>query len=161
MAATTTPLTNPGPSRSRNVGPATSFWERLRGGDEIAMGITFLCAFSVIAITAFLVWELWINSALPRQKFGWHFLFTQTWDPVVGNFGALPFVYGTLVTSAVALIIAVPLGVGSAIFLAELAPPKLSSSLSFVSDLLAAVPSVIYGLLGVFLLVPLLRTTIQ
>jgi phosphate transport system permease protein len=121
------------------------------------MGITFLCAFSVIAITTFLVWELWINSALPRQQFGWHFLFTQTWDPVVGNFGALPFVYGTLVTSAVALIIAVPLGVGSAIFLAELAPPMLSDALAFMIELLAAVPSVIYGLLGIFILVPALR----
>ena len=121
------------------------------------MGVTFLCAFSILAITAYVVWELWINSALPRHQFGWSFLVTQTWDPVVGNFGALPFVYGTLVTSALALIIAVPLGVGSAIFLAELAPPMLSDGLAFLIELLAAVPSVIYGLLGIFILVPALR----
>ena len=107
------------------------------------------------------MYQLWVLSAEARAKFGWSFFVTKTWDPVAGDFGALPFIYGTLVTSAVALVIAVPLGVGAAIFLAELAPPKLSSSLTFVSDLLAAVPSVIYGLLGVFLLVPLMRTTIQ
>ena len=121
------------------------------------MGITFLSAFSILAITAYVVWELWINSAEPRHQFGWSFLVTQTWDPVAGNFGALPFVYGTLVTSALALIIAVPLGVGSAIFLAELAPPMLSDGLAFLIELLAAVPSVIYGLLGIFILVPGLR----
>ena len=121
------------------------------------MGITFLCAFSILAVTAYLVWELWINSALPRHQFGFNFLRTETWDPVAGNFGALPFVYGTLVTSAVALIIAVPLGVGSAIFLAELAPPAVSDALAFMIELLAAVPSVIYGLLGIFILIPALR----
>jgi phosphate transport system permease protein len=152
MAATSTPLTGAGPAK-----PAQSVWERIRGGDEIAMGITFLCAFSILAITTFLVWELWINSVQPRHQFGWNFLVTQTWDPVAGNFGALPFVYGTLVTSALALIIAVPLGVGSAIFLAELAPPMLSDGLAFLIELLAAVPSVIYGLLGIFILVPGLR----
>ncbi len=126
-------------------------------GDEIALGVTFLSAFSILAITAYIVWELWINSAAPRHQFGWSFLITQTWDPVAGNFGALPFVYGTLVTSALALVIAVPLGVGSAIFLAELAPPALSDGLAFLIELLAAVPSVIYGLLGIFILVPALR----
>ena len=134
---------------------------RLRGGDEIAHLITMVAAMSLLLITVLLVYELWIHSAESRQKFGWNFLLGRTWDPVFGEFGALPFIYGTLVTSAVALAIAVPLGVGAAIFLAELAPPKLSASLTFVSDLLAAVPSVIYGLLGVFLLVPLMRTTVQ
>jgi len=76
------------------------------------------------------------------------------------NFGALPFIYGTLVTSAVGLIIAVPLGIGASIFLAELAPPRVSDTLQFFIDLLAAVPSVIYGLLGVFIVVPLVRLVI-
>ncbi len=131
------------------------------GADEIAHLITLIAAATLLLIAVLLVYQLWILSAEARAKFGWSFFVTQTWDPVAGDFGALPFIYGTLVTSAVALFIAVPLGVGAAIFLAELAPPKLSSSLTFVSDLLAAVPSVIYGLLGVFLLVPLMRTTIQ
>jgi len=134
---------------------------RMRGADEIAHFITLLAAVTLLLITALLVYQLWVLSADARAKFGWSFFVTQTWDPVAGDFGALPFIYGTLVTSAVALVLAVPLGVGGAIFLAELAPPKLSSALTFVSDLLAAVPSVIYGLLGVFLLVPIMRTTIQ
>ncbi len=131
------------------------------GADEIAHIITLIAAATLLLIAILLVYQLWVLSAEARAKFGWTFFISKVWDPVSGDFGALPFIYGTLVTSAVALFIAVPLGVGAAIFLAELAPPKLSSSLTFVSDLLAAVPSVIYGLLGVFLLVPLMRTTIQ
>jgi phosphate transport system permease protein len=138
-----------------------ALWKRMRSADEIAHLITMIAAATLLLITTMLVYQLWVLSAESRVKFGWHFFVTQTWDPVSGDFGALPFIYGTLVTSAVGLFIAVPLGVGAAIFLAELAPPKLSSALTFVSDLLAAVPSVIYGLLGVFLLVPIMRTTIE
>ena len=97
------------------------------------------------------------NSALPRSKFGWAFLTGTTWDPVAGDFGALPFIYGTIVTSALALLIGVPIGIGAAVFLAELAPPRLSSVLAFLIELLAAVPSVIIGLLGVFVLIPILK----
>ena len=106
-----------------------------------------------------LVYELWVNSHLSRAKFGWMFFWTRVWDPIFGNFGAAPFIYGTLVTSIVSLVIAVPLGLAAAIFLAELAPRKLSDSIAFLIDLLAAVPSVIYGLLGIFVVVPLMRTT--
>src|ERR1039457_4366345 len=152
---------------SNAAAPADLNWtsrallRRLRSADEIAHLITLIAAGTLLLITALLVYQLWIHSAEARHRFGWSFFVTRTWDPVAGQFGALPFIYGTLVTSAVALVLAVPLGVGGAIFLAELAPPKLSSSLTFVSDLLAAVPSVIYGLLGVFLLVPIMRTTVQ
>ena len=138
-------------------GGAGAFVKRLRGGDEIAYAITFLCAFAVVAITALLVYELYVNSAPARAKFGWAFLWTKTWDPVAGEFGALPFIYGTVVTAALAMIIGIPLGVGAAIFLAELAPPGISSALTFLIELLAAVPSVIIGLLGVFILLPGLR----
>jgi phosphate transport system permease protein len=93
---------------------------------------------------------------VPRHQFGWSFLVTSTWDPVAGQFGALPFIYGTVVTSALALLMAIPLGVGAAIFLAELAPAKVSNALTFLIELLAAVPSVIFGLLGIFVLVPAL-----
>lgn len=152
MAAPSTPLTSAGPAR-----PAQSFWQRVRAGDEVAFGITFLAAFSILFVTGMLVWQLWINSGLPRQKFGWSFFVTQTWDPVAEQYGALPFIYGTLVTSALALIIAIPLGIGAAIFLAEFAPPMLSDAMAFLIELLAAVPSVIYGLLGIFILIPILR----
>jgi len=147
----------------KGAGPAAgsrSFFSRLRDGDEYARLVTLVFAATVVLITMALVWELWVNSALPRQKFGLHFFITQTWDPIMEDFGALPFIYGTLVTSVVALIIAVPLGIGAAIFLAELAPPRISDTLQFFIDLLAAVPSVIYGLLGVFTVVPLMRTVI-
>ena len=153
-----TAITNT-PSAGPEVG-SRSFLSRLRNGDEIARVITFIFAASVVLITVLLVYQLWTNSTLPRHKFGWHFLVTSVWDPIMEQYGALPFMYGTLVTSAVALLIAVPLGIGAAIFLAELAPPRISDTLQFLIDLLAAVPSVIYGLLGVFIIVPLMRTVI-
>jgi phosphate transport system permease protein len=134
---------------------------RLRSGDEIAHILTLTFGASILIITVMLVYQLWIHSALSRAKFGFRFFYTSTWDPVFNNFGALPFIYGTLVTTAVALILAVPLGLGAAIFLSELAPPKISAGLSFVIDLLAAVPSVIYGLLAMFALIPLLRSPID
>jgi len=134
-----------------------SFLSRLRNGDEIARLITLVFAATVVLITVALVYQLWVDSALPRHKFGWNFFFTGVWDPVFDQFGALPFIFGTLVTSGVALCIAVPLGLGAAIFLAELAPAKVSDTLTFFIDLLAAVPSVIYGLLGMFILVPIIR----
>jgi len=134
-----------------------SFSARLLQGDQIAHAITFVFAATIMLITIMLVVVLWDKSVLPRAKFGLDFLVTRVWDPVAGQFGALPFVYGTLVTTAVSLIIGVPLGLGAAVFLAELAPPKISDSLTFVIELLAAVPSVIYGLLGIFVVVPFVR----
>jgi phosphate transport system permease protein len=119
--------------------------------------ITLAFATSILLVTVGLVYELWITSALPRQKFGLSFLTSSSWDPVSGQFGTLPFIYGTVITSAIALIIAVPIGVGAAIFLAELAPARVSSTFTFFIELLAAVPSVIYGLLAIFTLVPLMR----
>jgi phosphate transport system permease protein len=138
-----------------------SFLSRLREGDEIARMITFLFAASVVLITALLVFELWQGSVLPRHKFGLHFLVTSVWDPIADQFGALPFIYGTIVTAVVSLLIAVPLGIGAAIFLAELAPTTVSDTLEFFIDLLAAVPSVIYGLLGFLAVVPLMRGYVQ
>ena len=134
----------------------SAFWRRLRSGDDIAYVITLTCALTVIAVTALLVFELYTNSTMPREKFGLSFLTGTTWDPVAGQYGALPFIYGTVVTSALALFIGIPLGVGAAIFLAELAPTRISNALTFLIELLAAVPSVIFGLLGIFILVPAL-----
>src|ERR1041385_9170286 len=126
-------------------------------GDRVAYLITFIFASAIILITALLFIELYRSSALTRQKFGWNFLTGKIWDPVALEFGALPFVYGTLVSSILALILGVPLGIGAAMFLAELAPPRISNGLAFLIELLAAVPSVIYGLLAIFTLVPLVR----
>ena len=137
-----------------------SFLRRLRGGDEIAHVITLIFAAGILLITSLLVFELWRESHLSRAKFGWMFFITRVWDPVFDNYGAAPFIYGTLITSAIALFIAVPLGLASAIFLSELAPRKVSDIVSFLIDLLAAVPSVIYGLLGIFIVVPMMRNHI-
>jgi phosphate transport system permease protein len=139
---------------------ARTLVRRLLEGDAVAHTVTLIFASSMILITSLLVYQLWINSVDSRKTFGWHFFVTRTWDPVFDHFGALPFIFGTVVTSALALIIGLPLGLAAAIFLAELAPRRISDSVSFLIDLLAAVPSVIYGVLGIFVLVPLMRTVI-
>ncbi len=157
MTSTATTIAHAPPQPSGGV---RAFVQRLRHGDEIAHLITLTVAAGIMLLTSMLVYELWLNSHLSRAKFGWEFFWTRTWDPIFDQFGAAPFIYGTLITSIVSLAIAVPLGLAAAIFLAELAPRKISDSISFLIDLLAAVPSVIYGLLGIFIVVPLVRTEI-
>jgi phosphate transport system permease protein len=144
----------------RPEGRALRFVKRLRTGDEIARLIALTGASLVLLITGLLVYQLWIDSAPTRHKFGWAFLFTHGWDTNADQYGALAYVFGTAATSLVALLIAVPLGVGAAIFLAELAPPRLSDALTFLIELLAAVPSVIIGLIGLFVLAPALQSTV-
>lgn len=134
---------------------------RLRDGDAVAHLVTLIFALLLLLIVGLLAYELFASSSLSRHRFGWRFLFVQTWDPVTEEFGAAAFAYGTLVTSAVALLIAVPLGVGAALFLAELAPRRISDGLGLLIELLAAVPSVVYGLIAVSVLVPLMRTYVQ
>jgi phosphate transport system permease protein len=143
---------------SLEVSAGRSLGSRVHAGDAVAYSITLISAGSILLVTVMLVYFLWTGSELTRHKFGFEFIVTQVWDPVVEQYGALPFIFGTVVTAGLALLISVPLGVGAAIFLAELAPRRLSSSMTFLIELLAAVPSVIYGLLGIFLLVPVMRT---
>ena len=140
---------------------ARKYLARLVKGDQIAHLVTLIFAASAFLVTVFLVYELWIHSAPSRAKFGLSFLWRTTWDPVAADFGALPFIYGTVLTSLLALLISVPLGVGAAIFLAELAPARLSNACTFLVELLSAVPSVILGLLAYFSLVPLMRQYIE
>ncbi len=127
-------------------------------GDTVARLLVMIFAAVVLLLAVILVYELWKGSAPARQKLGWGFLNSSQWNPVSEQFGALPFIYGTVVTSVIALLISVPLGVGAAIFLSELAPPGISNALTFLVELLAAIPSVIYGLLAIFTLVPLMRS---
>jgi phosphate transport system permease protein len=138
-----------------------SIFASLLQGDVIAHLVALIFASTVLLVTVYLVWELWIHSAPSRHKFGFSFLWTQDWDPANGQFGALAFIYGTVLTSVIALLISVPLGVGAAIFLAELAPRRLSEFCTFLIELLAAVPSVIYGLIAIFTLIPLMRSYIE
>ena len=119
------------------------------------------CALSVIAIVALVIMEMVLQSDLSIHQFGWGFFTSSEWDPVRGLFGATPFIYGTLVSSFLALIIAVPLGIGVAIFLTDICPIGMRSAISYFVELLAAIPSVIYGLWGIFVLVPFLRYHVQ
>jgi phosphate transport system permease protein len=128
-----------------------------RVGDR-AFRLTMMAfGLAVIALAAAIFFTLVKNSHLAWAKFGFGFLISSVWDPVTETYGALPFIYGTLVSSFLALLIAVPLGVGSALFLSEMAPKKLASAVTFLIELLAAVPSVILGLMGIFVLVPAVK----
>src|SRR5689334_8190478 len=112
---------------------------------------------AVIAIVTLIGFELVRQSWLSIAKFGLSFWRTSTWDPVAGDFGALPFIWGTLYSSVLALLLAAPVALGIAIFIAELCPASLKQPLVFLTELLAAIPSVVYGLWGVFVLVPAVR----
>jgi phosphate transport system permease protein len=111
---------------------------------------------AVLGVLVLIVYELVVRSSLSWHAFGWKFFTASEWDPVGEQFGALPFIYGTLVSSLLALIIAVPLSVGVAVFTTEMCPKKFRGPLSFFVELLAAIPSVIYGLWALFVLVPIL-----
>jgi phosphate transport system permease protein len=142
-----------------------------RGNSAIAdrgfSWLMLLSALSIFGIVMLIATELVLRSQLAWSKFGFNFFYRafidpdtklpMYWDPVNGHFSALPFVYGTLVSSFLGLLLAVPLAIGVAVFLTEMCPPALRGPLAFVTELLAAIPSVIYGLWAVFVLVPLLR----
>jgi phosphate transport system permease protein len=139
---------------------------RLRAKDSAFADVTFriiviLSALALVAIVGLILFELVSQSRLTIGKFGFKFLVKAIWDPVAEDFGALPFIYGTLVSSLVALVIAVPLALATALFLTEICPRRLRSILSLLVELLAAIPSVIYGLWGIFVLAPFLRVYIQ
>jgi len=135
------------------------------GGTEIADDIfryaMLACGLCVLALVVLIVYELITKSGLSWHAFGMKFFFQSDWDPVNDQYGALPFVYGTIVSSILALIIAVPLAIGVAVFITEMAPVWLRGPLAFTTELLAAIPSVIYGLWAIFVLVPLLRAYVQ
>ena len=129
--------------------------------DRVFRGLVILCAMTVLTIVGLIAFELVSQSRISITKFGFKFLAKQIWDPVAEDFGALPFIYGTIVSSLVALCIAVPLAVGTALFLTELCPKQLRGILSLLVELLSAIPSVIYGLWGIFVLSPFLRVYVQ
>ena len=118
---------------------------------------TGLFGFVLIAIVVAIGFELSRQSMLTIEKFGLNFWRTQTWDPIAGEFGALPFIWGTLYSSILALLISTPIALGIAIFIAELCPARFQRPLVFLTELLAAIPSIVYGLWGIFVLVPAVR----
>lgn len=120
-----------------------------------------VCSASILIVLGLLLYELITKSHLTIAQFGFKFFTRQAWDPVSGDFGALSFIYGTLVSSLLALVIAVPLSVGLAVFVTEMCPRSLRGIISFLSELLAAIPSVIYGLWAIFVLAPILRNYVE
>src|SRR5438477_13136566 len=128
-----------------------------RFGDEAFQWLYLAMAQAVVLLVILIGWQLWRGSSLAVQKFGFHFLTTSTWDPVTEQFGALPFIYGTLVSSFIALLIAVPLSVATAVYLTELAPLWIRQPIVSLIEMLAAIPSVILGLWGIFVMIPWLR----
>lgn len=143
----------------------SNFLKRILGnnnlGDIIFERLTLFFAVLVFLLVIFMGWEMYSNSLLSMKKFGWGFLTGTTWDPYSQVFSALPMIFGTMVSSFLAMLIAIPLGLSVAVFLSELAPPWLEKPLSFLTELLAGIPSVIYGLWGIFVLVPWLREVVE
>jgi phosphate transport system permease protein len=140
--------------------PASSVsLERANYGDRIFKLLLTVAALAVPVLLGFLVYELWSGADLAIRRFGLDFVTTSVWDPVAEQFGALPLIFGTLLSSLIALLIAVPLSLGVAIYLTEFAPKAVRQPVAFLIGLLAAIPSVVYGLWGIFVLIPALKTT--
>jgi phosphate transport system permease protein len=128
-----------------------------RLADGAFASVMVVCALSIFAIVVLIVFVLVSHSRLSIQAFGWKFFASRTWNPVSGQFGALPFIYGTVLSSLLAVMMAVPLALAVSIFLLDICPKILQGPISFLTELLAAIPSVVYGLWGVFVLVPIIR----
>ncbi len=131
---------------------------KLQHGDRLWKLLLLLASISVVVLVLWIAWRLWDQSALSRHQFGWAFISPwapSSWNPALDKFQAWPSIYGSLITSIIALLLAVPFSVGIAIFLAELAPPVLRAPLNYMVEMLAAVPSVVYGLWGIYVFLPL------
>jgi phosphate transport system permease protein len=130
-------------------------------GDAVFRGMLFAISTLLVVIVGAMLFALAAKSMLSIRQFGFHFITSSEWNPVKSEFGALPFIYGTVVSSLIALVIGVPLSLGIAIFLVEQAPRQLARPLTFLIELLAAIPSVVYGLWGIFVLAPFLRVHVE
>lgn len=126
-------------------------------GDKIFRSVLLIAAASILLIVAAIFVMMTISAMPTLERFGFGFLVGTEWKPAQENFGALPFIYGTVVSSLIALLLSVPISLGIAIFLVEQAPQKVARPIAFIVELLAAIPSVVYGLWGIFVLAPLIR----
>ncbi len=135
--------------------------EKRLSGDFVFKGVTVAFAFAILVILLFMVVEMYRESLPAFAKFGWRFVTGRDWDAVQGSFGALPFIWGSVVTSILALLLATPLAVGTALFITEVAPKKVGGLIAALVELLAAIPSVIYGLWGVLVMAPWLQQTVE
>ncbi len=118
--------------------------------------VALLFGLVIVLIMGGIVFELWLQSSIAREEFGWGFLWSSAYNPSTNEYGALPFIYGTLVTAFIAILLAGPVGVGIAAYLVEIAPDRVNRIVGFVVELLAAIPSIVYGLWGFFVLAPFL-----
>jgi len=130
-------------------------------GDRLFRGALIAAASLILIILISMVAVMFYSSRLSIREFGFSFIIGQVWDPIKGEFGALPFIFGTLVSSLIAIVIAAPISVGVAIFLVEQAPKSIARPMAFLVELLAAIPSVVYGLWAIFVLAPFLRVYVQ
>ena len=130
---------------------------QLQHGDIIFWIVSLLFAVIVVALLFAVIAVTWDGSSAARHAFGWRFLFTSVWNPVTNQFGALPAIYGTVVSSILALLMAAPLGVMIAVFLNTLCPDRLRLPIGLMVELLAAIPSVVYGMWGIFVFIPFFR----
>jgi len=130
-------------------------------GDLIFRVITTLFAFSILMILAIMLVEMTVESMPSIRKFGWKFITGTEWDAVQGIFGALPYLYGSVVSSVLALLLATPLSIGAAVFITEICPKRWGAMIAPLVELLAAIPSVIYGLWGVLVMAPWLQSTVE
>ena len=119
--------------------------------------MALLFGLSILVIMGGIVLQLWLESSQSRSEFGWSFIWSTAWNPTTGEYGALVFIYGTLVTAFMAILLAGPVGVGIAAYLVEIAPARVNQIVGFIVELLAAIPSIVYGLWGFFVLAPFLR----
>jgi phosphate transport system permease protein len=133
----------------------------LLSGDRIFQALTALFAGLAVLVLAAMALQMLLASLPSLRQFGWSFLSSREWDPVLDVYGALPYIFGTLASSFLALLVALPVALGTAIYLAELAPLWVRRPLGILVELLAAIPSVIYGLWGIFVLSPWLRESVQ
>ncbi len=129
--------------------------------DKIFKAILFLFGGFIILLTVSILAVLLLNAYPAIQEYGFKFIITNDWDPVNHNFGALAFLWGTLYSALIALIIAVPVGIGISIFITELAPKQFADSVAYVIDILASIPSIIFGMWGIFILAPVLESSLE
>jgi phosphate transport system permease protein len=134
---------------------------RTAWADRFCHGLLAALAALVFAVAVLILYETARGAAPSVVAFGWGFLVSTTWDPVAERFGALPYLYGTIVSATLALALALPLGIGTAVFLVELAPRRIGEAVAFLVELLAAIPSIVYGIWGVFVLAPWLRAALE
>ena len=134
---------------------------RFKGGDRFFHGLTFAAALAVLILLGGVIVSLVVGSVPAIQEFGFGFLVTEVWNPVTDKYGAGAAIFGTVATSVIAMAIAIPIGLGIAIFLSELCPQRLRQPIGIAIELLAGIPSIIYGIWGLFILAPLVQQYVE